>query len=63
MSGGGCLLSKGEVMKKEALGEQMVGIETVDKMMDRQIALRVRQPFPKQNPGNNKMPKSPLVTL
>ena len=32
-------------LKKEALGGRVVGIETVDKMTDRQIAARVRQQF------------------
>jgi hypothetical protein len=30
---------------KEALGGRIVGIETVDKMTDRQVAARVRQRF------------------
>ena len=34
---------------KEALGTRIVGIETVDKMTDRQIAARVRQRFSKSN--------------
>ncbi len=33
-------------LKREALGGRVVGIETVDKMTDRQIAARVRQQFP-----------------
>ena len=33
----------------EALGTRIVGIETVDKMTDRQIAARVRQRFSKSN--------------
>lgn len=40
--------AKGELEKrleKEALGGKVVGIETVDKMTDRQIAARVRQHF------------------
>jgi stalled ribosome rescue protein Dom34 len=32
-------------LAKEGLGERIVGIETVDKMTDRQIAARVRQRF------------------
>jgi hypothetical protein len=34
-----------ERLGKEALGGRIVGIETVDKMTDRQIAARVRQRF------------------
>ncbi len=34
-----------ERLEKEALGGRIVGIETVDKMTDRQIAARVRQRF------------------
>ena len=30
---------------KEGLGERIVGVETVDKMTDRQVAARVRQRF------------------
>jgi stalled ribosome rescue protein Dom34 len=40
--------AKGELAKRlegEALGERIVGIETVDKMTDRQIAAQVRQRF------------------
>jgi hypothetical protein len=58
--------AKVEIQKRlenEALGGQIVGIETVDKMTDRQIAARVRQRFPKQSPGNKKMPKTLPVTL
>jgi stalled ribosome rescue protein Dom34 len=36
-------------LKKEALGGRVVGIETVDKMTDRQIAARVRQQFPERS--------------
>ena len=50
-------------LENEALGGRVAGIETVDKMTDRQIAARVRQRFPKQNPGNKKMPRSLSVTL
>jgi stalled ribosome rescue protein Dom34 len=50
-------------LENEALGGRVVGIETVDKMTDRQIAARVRQHFPKQSPRNKKMPKSLSVTL
>ncbi len=35
----------GERLRKEALSGHIVGIETVDKMTDRQIAARVRQRF------------------
>ena len=40
--------AKGELKKRlesQGLGERIVGIETVDKMTDRQIAARVRQRF------------------
>jgi stalled ribosome rescue protein Dom34 len=36
-------------LEAEALGTRIVGIETVDKMTDRQIAARVRQRFSKSN--------------
>jgi hypothetical protein len=42
--------AKGELkerLKKTGLGGRIVGIETVDKMTDRQIAAKVRQHFPK----------------
>ena len=42
--------AKGELEKRlasEGLGERVVGIETVDKMTDRQIAAKVRQHFRK----------------
>jgi len=42
--------AKGELkerLEKHSLGERIVGIETVDKMTDRQIAVKVRQYFPK----------------
>ena len=41
--------AKGELkkrLKKNNLGERIAGIETVDKMTDRQIAAKVRQHFP-----------------
>lgn len=41
--------AKGEFVKRlqsEGLGERIVGVETVDKMTDRQIAARVRERFP-----------------
>jgi stalled ribosome rescue protein Dom34 len=50
-------------LENEALGGRVAGIETVDKMTDRQIAARVRQQFPKHNPGNKKLPKSLSVML
>jgi hypothetical protein len=34
-------------LESEALSKRVVGIETVDKMTDRQIAAKVRQYFPK----------------
>lgn len=40
--------AKGELKKRlesEGLGDRVVGIETVDKMTDRQIAAKVRQRF------------------
>jgi hypothetical protein len=40
--------AKGELkkrLKSQELGGRIVGIETVDKMTDRQIAARVRQRF------------------
>jgi bisphosphoglycerate-dependent phosphoglycerate mutase len=40
--------AKGELVKRlksESLGERIVGVETVDKMTDPQIAARVRQQF------------------
>jgi len=33
-------------LESEALGGRIVGIETVDKMTDRQVAAKVRQSFP-----------------
>jgi hypothetical protein len=42
--------AKGELKKrleKHGLGERIVGIETTDKMTDRQLSVRVRQYFPK----------------
>jgi hypothetical protein len=42
--------AKGELqrrLKRNNLGGRIVGIETVDKMTDRQIAAKVRQHFPK----------------
>jgi hypothetical protein len=42
--------AKGELkkrLKRSKLGGRIVGIETVDKMTDRQIAAKVRQYFPK----------------
>jgi hypothetical protein len=43
--------AKGELgkrLEREALAGRVVGIETVDKMTDRQIAARVRQYFPER---------------
>ena len=42
--------AKGELkkrMEREELGGRIVGIETVDRMTDREIAAKVRQRFPK----------------
>lgn len=36
-----------ERLEKHGLGERIVGIETVDRMTDRQIAAKVRRHFPK----------------
>ena len=44
-------------LEREALSGRVVGIETVDKMTDRQIAAKVRQHFPKRNLPNNKIHK------
>jgi stalled ribosome rescue protein Dom34 len=44
--------AKGELQKRlehEALSGRVIGIETVDKMTNQQIAARVRQHFPKQS--------------
>ena len=43
-------------LEGEALSGQVVSIETVDKMTDRQIAARVRQHFPKRGRRNKKRP-------
>jgi molybdopterin converting factor small subunit len=43
--------AKGELKKRlesKGLGERIVGVETVDKMTDRQIAAKVRERFPKK---------------
>ena len=45
-------------LESEALSGRVVGVETVDKMTDRQIAARVRRHFPKQSRRIKKMPKS-----
>ena len=50
-------------LEKESLSGRIVGIETVDKMTDRQIAARVRQHIPKPSPRNKKMPRSSSVML
>lgn len=42
--------AKGELeqrLKNAGLGERIVGIETVDKMTDRQIAAKIRDSYPK----------------
>jgi hypothetical protein len=42
--------AKGELkerLKKHGLGERIAGIETTDKMTDRQLSAKVRQYFPK----------------
>ena len=50
-------------LESEALGGRVVGIETVDKMTDRQIGARVRKYFPKRSRRNKKTPKSLSVML
>jgi hypothetical protein len=50
-------------LELEALGGRVVGIETVDKMTDRQIAAKVRQHFPKRSGRNKKTPESLSVNL
>ena len=43
--------AKGELkerLEKHGLGGRIVGIETVDRMTDRQVAAKVRQYFPKE---------------
>jgi hypothetical protein len=50
-------------LESEALNGRVVGIETVDKMTDRQIAARVRQQFAKRVQKNQKAPKSLSVAL
>lgn len=49
-----------ERLGKDDLGGRIVGIETVDKMTDRQIAARVRQRFLTDRPrGRTRAPASP----
>jgi hypothetical protein len=48
-------------LEGEGLSGRIVGVETVDKMTDRQIAARVRHRFSKRNQGHRKVPQSPLV--
>ena len=50
-------------LESEALGGRVVGVETVDKMTERQIAARVRQHFPKRSRGIKTMTKSAPVTI
>jgi hypothetical protein len=50
-------------LEKESLGNRVVGMETVDKMTDRQIAARVRQHFPEQSRLNKKKSKSFIAAL
>jgi stalled ribosome rescue protein Dom34 len=50
-------------LESEALGGRVVGMETVDKMTDRQITARVRKHFPKRSRTVKKAPKSSPVTL
>ena len=44
-------------LEGEALSGQVVSIETVDKMTDRQIAARVRQHFPQRSRRSKKTPR------
>jgi len=49
--------AKGELVKRlerDEIGERIVGIETVDKMTDRQIAERVRQEFSVQKKASQR---------
>jgi stalled ribosome rescue protein Dom34 len=49
--------AKGELVKRlerDEIGERIVGIETVDKMTDRQIAERVRQEFQVQKNASHR---------
>jgi hypothetical protein len=50
-------------LEHEALSGRVVGIETVDKMTDRQIAARVRQHFPERSLESKQTPKPLSVTL
>jgi hypothetical protein len=50
-------------LEGEALGGLVVGMETVDKMTDRQIAARVRKYFPKRSRSTKKVSRSLSVTL
>ena len=50
-------------LEKQALSERVVGIETVDKMTDRQIAARVRRQFSQRSRRNKMPPVSSSVTL
>ena len=46
--------AKGELKKrleKDKLGGQIIAVETVDKMTDRQIAAKVREYFHKEGPA------------
>jgi len=46
--------AKGELkerLKKDGLAGRIVGVETADKMTDRQIAAKVRQHFPGRSEG------------
>jgi len=49
-------------LERETLGGRVVGVETVDKMTDRQIAARVRQRFPRRSRKTKSMSKSRSVT-
>jgi hypothetical protein len=51
--------AKGELkkrLKKNDLAGRIVGMETVDKMTDRQIAAKVRKYFPKETDAKHRIP-------
>jgi stalled ribosome rescue protein Dom34 len=49
-------------LESEALGGRVVGVETVDKMTDRQIAARVRRQFAARDRKGRRQPKALSVT-
>lgn len=53
--------AKGELedrLGQKGLSERIVGVETVDKMTDAQLAARIRLQFPKEN---RKLPRTPAA--